>query len=107
MNVLSVVGDNRCRWNLSALLKSTGLKQEDILFAQFQPEVRLTCWVLLYILLFGNAGVPEWQVCVRLLTYLNIHLQVYLPAFFVAVDHKEKAVVISVCGTKSLVVSWH
>ena len=32
-------------------------------------------------------------------------LQVYLPAFFVAVDHKEKAIVISIRGTRSLVVS--
>lgn len=55
-NVLSTVGDNRCRWNLSALLKLTGLKREDVLFAQFQPEVMLHCGVPLCMILFVNGS---------------------------------------------------
>ena len=38
----NITGDNACRWNLTALLNMTGLRKEDLLFVQFQPEVRGT-----------------------------------------------------------------
>ena len=31
-----------------------------------------------------------------------LSMKIYLPAFYVAVDHKEKAVVLSIRGTKTL-----
>ena len=55
LNELSIVGDNSCKWNLRTLLKSTGLKQEHILFAQFQPEVMPVC--AQYISVFCNGGI--------------------------------------------------
>ena len=37
---LYVTGDNRCGWNMVAVMNTTGLKMRDIIYAQFQPEVR-------------------------------------------------------------------
>ena len=38
----NITGDNACRWNLTALLNTTGLRKEDLMFVQFQPEVQAT-----------------------------------------------------------------